>query len=410
MANIRFKCIVALVFFLFFFSFQKVLANIIGEFREENEIIIETQNYIDAYINWNFREINATHWLANFTFNSTFLQDAKSVHSKPCSHKDWTTFQQKYFPEYDVNKVCNDIENITNYLYQELTKNIKIQKIVIDFSNGFASFYIIFPQGFRKDEKAKFGFGSTIINTATTVPFYPNQRAICRDGKNYIHIVWRYDSTTIKYARSTDNGNSWQITTWSNETANALNYPHISCDGNNITVVYSNISLVMKISEDNGVSWNTKLPRTSGVDIPLVERRGQRIYVIYKDTDSEPDINFFNSTDAGLSWSSDFILFDGKYVGEPIYMSDNFYYPSLAVDGTGSDSDKLYVAVRRVTIDYANGYTYFYIEFKNSSNSGVNWSSVQTVVSTGTQDVSYPSITFKNDNVYVSYFNSSSIV
>ncbi|MEM5778564.1 MAG: hypothetical protein QXK49_02975, partial [Candidatus Aenigmatarchaeota archaeon] len=114
------------------------------------------------------------------------------------------------------------------------------------------------------------------LGFSEVAPFYPYQRAICRDGQNYIHVVWLYNSTAVKYARSTDNGNSWQITTWGNETASALNYPHISCDGNNITVVYSNFSLVMKISENNGETWETKLPRTSGVDIPLVERRGQR--------------------------------------------------------------------------------------------------------------------------------------
>ncbi|MEM3609603.1 MAG: hypothetical protein QW076_01685, partial [Candidatus Anstonellales archaeon] len=81
------------------------------------------------------------------------------------------------------------------------------------------------------------------LGFSEVAPFYPYQRAICRDGQNYIHIVWLYNSTAVKYARSTDNGNSWQITTWGNETASALNYPHISCDGNNITVVYSNTSL-----------------------------------------------------------------------------------------------------------------------------------------------------------------------
>ncbi|MEM5778677.1 MAG: hypothetical protein QXK49_03555, partial [Candidatus Aenigmatarchaeota archaeon] len=176
------------------------------------------------------------------------------------------------------------------------------------------------------------------------------------------------------------------------------------------TVVYSNTSLVMKISENNGETWETKLPRTSGVDIPLVERRGQRIYVIYKNTDTYPDINFFNSSDAGTTWSSDVVLFNGQYVGKPIYMSDSFSYPSFAINGTGSASDKLYVAVRQLTTDYVSGDSYYYIKFKNSTSSGASWSSAQTAVDAGAKEVSYPSITFKNNDVYVSYFNESNIV
>ncbi|MEM5790626.1 MAG: sialidase family protein [Candidatus Aenigmatarchaeota archaeon] len=159
---------------------------------------------------------------------------------------------------------------------------------------------------------------TSVGNTFVEMPFSPNQRAICRDGKNHIHVVWLYNSTTIKYAKSMDNGNSWQITTWQNETANPLNYSHISCDGNNVIVVYSNTSLVMKISEDNGQNWVTKVPRASGVDVAVAERRGQKIYVVYKNMDAFADIIFFNSSDGGSTWSSDVVLFDG-YVESSIF-------------------------------------------------------------------------------------------
>ncbi|MEM5778122.1 MAG: NEW3 domain-containing protein [Candidatus Aenigmatarchaeota archaeon] len=412
----KLKFLLIIMLFLILFSL-KVEATI-GDFQEERLIQIESQNYIDAYLNWTFQEINSTHWFASFTFNASFLQDAKSVFTKPCSHGDWAIFQQKYFPEYDKNKVCNDIKNITNYPYQELTSSIKIQKVAVDFNNGFASFYIVFPEGFKEGERAKFGFNSTIISTTTTVPFYPNQRAICRDGKNFIHVVWLYNSTAVKYARSIDNGNSWQITTWGNETASALNYPHISCDGNNITVVYSNTSLVMKISENNGETWETKLPRTSGVDIPLVERRGQRIYVVYKDTDTYPDINFFNSSDAGTTWSSNVVLFYGTtdFCDIDLYFRRYFYTPSFIVNGTGTSNDVLHV-IADSWLDTDCGGNDRRLTYRNSTNAGETWRGYEngnTYIVLRSSPLStfkiYPSITFNTSNVnniYVSWVETS---
>jgi len=54
--------------------------------------------------------------------------------------------------------------------------------------------------------------GENIIGTTyVEAPFYPNQRAICRDDLNNIHVVWLYNSTHIGYAKSEDEGNSWTI-------------------------------------------------------------------------------------------------------------------------------------------------------------------------------------------------------
>jgi protein associated with RNAse G/E len=140
----------------------------------------------------------------------------------------------------------------------------------------------------------------------------------------------------------------------------------------------------------------------------LVERRGQRIYVVYKNLDAYADINFFNSSDAGSTWSSDVVLFNGQYVGRPIYMSDNYYEPSLAVNGTGSSADNLFVAVRLITTDHVYGESYYYIKFKNSSSSGASWSSsAVTVANSGVNEASYPSITYLNGNLYIAYTNAS---
>ena len=47
--------------------------NVIGEVYPSPEIRIESQTYIDQYFNFQFTEINSTHWLAELSFNNQSL-------------------------------------------------------------------------------------------------------------------------------------------------------------------------------------------------------------------------------------------------------------------------------------------------------------------------------------------------
>jgi len=74
--------------------------------------------------------------------------------------------------------------------------------------------------------------------------------------------------------------------------------PSISCDGNNITVVYDDddaSDLIAAISTDSGQTWSWKVvvdgdgykasaalySMPGNYYTPVVERRGQRIYIVY---------------------------------------------------------------------------------------------------------------------------------
>ncbi len=260
-----------------------------------------------------------------------------------------------------------------------------------------------------------FARAQSIIGTTITTPFYPNQRAICRDGKNYIHVVWLYSVNTINYARSTDDGETWQVNTSfygaTSTPTSSKKTPHISCDGNNITVAYIDLTasdVVVGKSEDNGETWVWYAPVTSGAhDSALVERRGQRIYLIWMDVIG--NIKFKNSTDAGQTWGPEITVFGGGCYGSG---GSCYFYPTLAVDGSGSSSDKLYVSARDsycVTWNYDRDFCEdidWYIRFKYSSFSGAFWSSEMIVDYSEIQELAYPSITYNESKVYVSYYTS----
>ncbi|MEM7819075.1 MAG: sialidase family protein [Candidatus Aenigmatarchaeota archaeon] len=242
----------------------------------------------------------------------------------------------------------------------------------------------------------------------TTIPFYPNQRAICRDGKNYIHVVWKYDENTISYARSIDNGKTWVVNRTIVNSTGSKGLPSISCDGNNITIGYRNgtSGVVIYISENNGASFEEKVPYSSGIgEYVNVERRGQRIYVVYQDDEAYRDIEFFNSSDAGNTWGPIKVVFDGyRKVG---VASLSYYQPSLVIDGSGETNDRIHVVAGFESYDEANIVYYYYIVYRNSSDSGANWSTVKYLIMSTDFPIFYvPSITHNGSKVYVSYYSS----
>ncbi|MEM3555709.1 MAG: hypothetical protein QXF56_03270 [Candidatus Micrarchaeia archaeon] len=243
----------------------------------------------------------------------------------------------------------------------------------------------------------------TTLGTATVdVPFTPSQRAICRDGKGYVHVVWRYNSTSIAYARSTDNGGSFSLNTTffgaTSTPSSSKGYPHISCYGDTVTVSYVDESyddLVIGISTNNGVSWMWSAPITSGTFVySSAERSGNRIYAVYVNDSADYSIFFINSTDGGNTWGTPKKIFPGADFGQFGYV--HYESPSLAVSGSGDSSDVIYVSAKE--IDYDGQNTYTSLVFNKSTDAGATWGAGKTIIS---GDCGVPSITTNGSAVFI---------
>lgn len=359
----------------------------------ENDKIIDTynprtikiisQDYISKYIDWSFEEIKSDYWKVNWSIDSNLRTDIEKCLTVAISSNSSCiqNINDEYFLlERKTNeKIYNDLKKINQYPLVSLTSGIDVDLKDLNLLNENGHFYLTFPYGFRENEQVKFGFDSTIINSSNVVAFYPNFRSICKTIDGRLHIVYSKSESAVNYANSTDNGTTWISTTL---FSNLVSKPHISCDGNNITVSYECLSaqLCINISEDSGKTWTGQTPRTSNVDwYSGVERRGQNIYIIYRNT-TVNSLRFFNSTDAGSTWSSDVTIFDDS--------ADLFN--TITVNGTGGNNDKIYVGIVNTT----GGNSVYFV---NSTDSGNIWG---TPIEIGGAD-NLPSITFSGGNLYL---------
>jgi hypothetical protein len=325
--------------------------SVIGNVKQQNFINIVNQTGIDKNITYSFMEINDTHWIANFS-----ILDGTSL-------------------------------NILSYKLVNLTTGINFQTSLnaISFNpftqNGW--FYIIFPKGFKAGEMAKFGYNSTIINTTTTTfAFYPSQRAICSDSSGYKHVVYNNGTDAI-YTRSLNRGSTW-TTTWLDTTSGI---PAISCDGNNVVIglEVSTTNLSIFVSANNGATFTTYTPRTTSVSINgrmSLEVRGNRIYVVYEHNNGNYySVKFFNSTTLGTGWGDDIALWTGYKTTKPSTY-DFYQAPTLAVVGSGTSTDKLFVT--SFENDWDGTDSTLLVNIKNSSSSGTSWSASQMIMYSGT--------------------------
>jgi hypothetical protein len=231
-------------------------------------------------------------------------------------------------------------------------------------------------------------------------------REICKDASGNLHMVYSYNTTNIGYSKSSD-GIAWTTNIsfygGTSTSSSTKKFPSISCDGNNITIVYNDYTyqdIIVGVSEDNGNTWRFSTPVTSnGCRYPNVERRGQNIYLVYNYGTATCEGSgtweewFIRSLDAGNTWINHTRLM--------YHTSYDYFSVSMAVDGNGSSTDKVYIA----------GHYYpstQYIYFINSTNAGENFPScnmgsspqcVQVLTASGVAN--HPTITYYGSNIYI---------
>ena len=321
--------------------------NIIGEVILSPEIRIESQDYIDEYFDWSFTQINDTYWMAEFVINNqNLLNDVKIALPYANSNTRWKSIRDIYFPNYTITRIANDFKNMTNYPLESMSSSIKFSNLKIDLPNGKGSFYLIFPDGFKENERAKLGFGTTQINTGANQGTSPEKRSIC-NSNTMKHVVWKYNTTHIFYANTSLSGNNgWTVNqSFYTTSASQVFEPSMDCYGNNVTIGIPDTNLdilIVMSSVDNGASF-TKYTPITGTTINQAEMsiqtRGSRIYIINYNDSADEYMNFviINNADGSVIQKNTTIFTLGT--------STAVNYPmSMTVNGTGDTSDIILIS------------------------------------------------------------------
>ncbi|MHC1777166.1 MAG: exo-alpha-sialidase [Lentimicrobium sp.] len=199
----------------------------------------------------------------------------------------------------------------------------------------------------------------------TDSPDYSYVPSIAVSG-SVVHVVWsdkRDLDWEIYYKRSTDGGNSWEEDTRIfNNPGNAW-HAAIALSGNFVHLVWyehylmSTWEIMYARSSDNGTSWEEVLPLTTDPSdsfLPSICANGPVLHVAWRDKrDDNSEIYYKRSMDNGLNWLPDTRL---------TYDGGQSTYPSIGV----SESD-----VTIVWQDDRNGYNDIY--YIASTNGGTGW-------------------------------------
>jgi PGF-pre-PGF domain-containing protein len=215
--------------------------------------------------------------------------------------------------------------------------------------------------------------------------------AIALNGSN-IHVVWhdnRDENYEIYYKNSTDAGVTWSSDVRLTNAASTSEDPSIALNGSNIHVVWEdnrdgNYEIYYKNSTDAGVTWSSDVRLTNNASSsggPVIAVNGNNLHVVWDDNrDGNYEIYYKNSTDAGVTWSSDVRLTnDAGYS----------YLPSIALNGSN---------IHVVWWDNRDGN--YEIYYKNSTDAGVTWSS-DVRLTNDASDSRYSTIALSESNTHV---------
>jgi len=132
--------------------------------------------------------------------------------------------------------------------------------------------------------------------------------------ENVVHLVWRHNYTDIIYAKSNDNGKTWnEFISLYNNSLGSLFYPEIKASEQNIHVVWEDRDgwdgIYYRNSTDNGETWNSvKRISADGVNArgPLLFVNNSNVHVIWWDQrdGANGEIYYRRSLDGGITWDN----------------------------------------------------------------------------------------------------------
>lgn len=205
----------------------------------------------------------------------------------------------------------------------------------------------------------------------TTDTYRSEEPSLCVTG-SYLHLVYRdsrdgFPNGEIYYVRSTDNGITWEPEVrLSFESSHNSQYPSVAVSGTTVHVIWDDWrdglpEIYYARSTDNGTSWDpeTRLTNTSSnCYLPCVAVTGSMVHVVWGDSRwFQDEIYYKRSTNAGATWSTDIRLTNDPF---------GSFRPSVAV------SDSFIHVVFYDTRDGPPGACEVY--YLVSTNRGVTWS------------------------------------
>jgi len=205
---------------------------------------------------------------------------------------------------------------------------------------------------------------------------------IAIDSSNNLHIVWRGRTSAfpnhyqIRYAKSTDGGNTWSSPiNITNGSYNQLDQKIAIDSSNNLHIVWRGESstspnytqIRYAKSTDGGNTWSSPVNITSEsynqLDPKIAIDSSNNLHIVWGGPSSESpnysQIRYAKSTDGGNTWSSPVNITTESY---------SHYEPIIAIDS----SNNLHIVWEELTSEYPNHYQ---IRYAKSTDGGNTWSS-----------------------------------
>ena len=226
----------------------------------------------------------------------------------------------------------------------------------------------------------------------------PNNARCVAASHDTVHVVWRdnrHGNREIFYKRSVDGGITWSgDVRLTNNTAVSEDVA-IAVSGPFVHIVWSDLrdgneEIYYKRSEDGGVTWgnDTRLTFQSQESAgPSIAVSGNKVCIVWHDTrDSNYEIYFKSSSDAGITWGADLRLTTTANVSE---------FPCISVSGLG-----VHVAWEEET---SGDWTYE-VHYIGSSDGGISWG-VDTRLTWDDDESLNPCIAAHGNSIHVAWYD-----
>jgi hypothetical protein len=187
---------------------------------------------------------------------------------------------------------------------------------------------------YKRSTDAGISWGTDTRLTNNTANSYDPSIVVSGSVVNIVWMDYRDGNWEIYNKRSTDAGISWGADTrLTNNTASSLT-PSIAVSGSDIYVAWcesrdGNDEIYCKHSTDAGVSWgaDTRLTNNPAISVSTsIAVSGSAVNVVWTDyRDNNSEIYYKRSTDAGVSWGSDTRMTNNNF---------DTYFPSVVVSGS----------------------------------------------------------------------------